>query len=141
MKLLKELAVILLIIGSFWLGTAAGAQKAGKIAFNEGIAFAENQQQEKVYESIVTNITYCESRDVHNRTSWAGAYGRAQFMERTFNWMKKLAGKPGLQWRNENDQMWLLNWAVRNGYGSHWQTCYRQAVVKSTETLIASISF
>jgi len=137
----KKTAVILLIMGSFWLGNLTGVAKASRVAFEEGVAFAENQVQERAYESIVTNITYCESRNVHDRTSWAGAYGRAQFMERTFNWMKKLAGKPGLQWRNENDQMWLLNWTVRNGYGSHWQTCYRQAVAKTTETLIATISF
>jgi hypothetical protein len=112
------------------------------MGFEEGIAFAEQQKQEQIYSSLVTNITYCESRDIHDRTSYAGAYGRAQFMERTFNWMKGLAGKPHLQWRSEADQMWLLNWAVRNGYGKHWQTCYHQAVAKTTESLVAwNVSF
>lgn len=96
--------------------------------FDAGMKQAVIQQKEEAVQIVTSRITYCESRNIHDRTSNKGAYGRAQFMKPTFNWMKNLAKHPELEWRNEKDQMWLLDWAVRNGYGSHWQTCYRQAV-------------
>lgn len=136
----KSFMAVILLVASFFMGSIVGSGKAYSRGLEEGRNQYKIVQQEMVYESIVENITYCESRDIHDRTSWAGAYGRAQFMERTFNWMKGLAGKENLEWRNEEDQMWLLNWAIRKGYGSHWQTCYRQAVAKTTEK-IAYIKF
>lgn len=139
--MLKNLLAVTLLLSTFWIGGVVGSKVSYDRGFQAGVIKAQEIQQEKVYESIVENITYCESRDIHDRTSWAGAYGRAQFMERTFNWMKGLAGKSELQWRDEEDQMWLLNWAVRKGYGSHWQTCYRQAVAKTSQAVVWHIKF
>lgn len=51
------------------------------------------------------------------------AYGIAQFQIRTFNWLKDLAGRPELSWKIKDDQIWLLRWAIDNGYGSLW-SCY-----------------
>ena len=116
----------------FTIGYGAGMTKGYDNGYADGAEQAPKVLQEMAYQSIVKNITYCESRDIHDRTSWAGAYGRAQFMDYTFKWMKGLAGRPELEWRSEKDQMWLLNWAIRHGYGKHWQTCYRQAVVKTS---------
>lgn len=50
-------------------------------------------------------------------------YGIAQFQIRTFKWLKDLARRPELHWRNKDDQIWLLQWAIDNGYGDLW-TCY-----------------
>lgn len=51
------------------------------------------------------------------------AYGIAQFQIRTFKWLKDLAGRPELNWKVKDDQIWLLRWAIDNGYGDLW-TCY-----------------
>jgi hypothetical protein len=56
--------------------------------------------------------------------------GVAQFKRTTFNWMKKLAGRPELKWTEQRDQEWLLSWGIHHGYGKHWGTCYTRAVRK-----------
>ena len=74
-------------------------------------------------------VMMCESKMVHN--TWGDldyphhAYGIAQFQERTFTWMKEMAGRPELHWKNKKDQIWLLEWAIENDYGKYW-TCYRK---------------
>lgn len=51
--------------------------------------------------------------------------GIAQFQRRTFDWLKVKAKHP--EWRHSNPihQLRLLNWALDNGYSSHW-TCWRK---------------
>lgn len=81
-------------------------------------------------EDKVNAVIQCESGGVHDR--WGDldypyhAYGIAQFQERTFYWMEGLA-KPDhkLYWYNEQDQRFLLKWAIENGLGKYW-TCYRR---------------
>jgi hypothetical protein len=48
------------------------------------------------------------------------AYGIAQFHQATFNTLKKLAGRPELKWKSEKDQLWLFDWAIRNGHAHNW---------------------
>ena len=55
------------------------------------------------------------------------AYGPAQFHEEAFNRMKKNAMKGGkpfyyLKYKNPSDQVTLLGWALKNGYGPEWTT-------------------
>ena len=57
-----------------------------------------------------------------NYSETCNEYGPAQFKEETFNWMKSLAKMEQLEWRNPTDQVTLLDWALRNGYGNHWAT-------------------
>lgn len=69
-------------------------------------------------------ILSCESKFRHDNL-WGDngkSYGIAQFQEITFNELKKRADKPRLKWKNQADQLWLLDWALRNGYASKW-TC------------------
>lgn len=81
---------------------------------------------------LAHKIIECESKFKHVN-NWGDldypypAYGIAQFQERTFNWMKGLAKMPDLEWKNREDQIWLLRWALKNGYGNHWYTCYNRA--------------
>jgi hypothetical protein len=82
----------------------------------------------------ITIIKYyvgqCESGNKHYNV-WGDsglAYGKYQFHKRTFNWMKKEAGRPELKWKVLADQEWLFQWAIEHGYGNHW-TCYRKAQV------------
>lgn len=102
----------------------------GRIAGNfEGYEACKSESKELIVTSVVKSITFCESSDKHNRWGDSGkAYGIAQFHKGTFNWMAKLSGHPEYQWKNKADQIALLDWAIRNGYGNHWQHCYKQAV-------------
>jgi accessory colonization factor AcfC len=86
----------------------------------------ESVREYDAVEKEALQIVMCESGGKHD--VWGDldkpypAYGIAQFQKRTFNYFKKLAGKPELKWKNQDDQLWLLRWAIRNGYSKHW-TC------------------
>ncbi|MEK6744264.1 MAG: hypothetical protein AABZ15_11660 [Nitrospirota bacterium] len=77
------------------------------------------------------SIILCESDYNRNNgtirhTAWGDggkSYGVAQFQFRTFNDLRTQAGRPDLRWKNRDDQIWLLDWALRHGYGKYW-TCY-----------------
>jgi hypothetical protein len=72
------------------------------------------------------NIIICESGGRKGIWGDGGkSHGCAQFQRPTFTWMKKEAKRPDLQWKKWADQLWLLDWALRHGYGKHW-TCYRK---------------
>ncbi len=94
--------------------------------------------QDKQIEFMANYIIYRESANRHEGV-WGDkrlpypAYGIAQFQKRTFNWMKTLAGRPDLNWKSEDDQRWLLVWALKNGYGNHWGNNYRRALRAAVE--------
>jgi hypothetical protein len=82
------------------------------------------------WDIMAEKIIQCESQ---NQMVWGDhnyyengvnikSYGVAQFQERTFNWLKELANKPKLDFYSRQDQVWLLNWALENGYSYLW-TC------------------
>lgn len=52
------------------------------------------------------------------------AYGIAQFHEKTFDWMKGLAKRDDLLYKERDDQIELMAWAFSNGYAHHW-SCYQ----------------
>lgn len=52
------------------------------------------------------------------------SFGIAQFQRRTFLWLSAKAGRTDLKWKDPKDQMWLLIWAIKHGYGHYW-TCWR----------------
>lgn len=115
------------------------------VGFHEGFdwgrkierQFGEQEASTTFVRAVVPEITRCESNDRHDRWGDEGAaYGIAQFHERTFNWMRKLAGHPELQWKSEHDQRWLLTWAIEHGYGKHWQRCYRKAAKKYANEIV-----
>ena len=82
------------------------------------------------HKEIIERILFCESSNRHEGV-WGDlnykhhAYGIAQFQRRTFYWMAGLSGMQGLNWKNKEDQIWLLNWALENNLGKHW-TCYNK---------------
>lgn len=73
------------------------------------------------------NILTCESGIKHEGTWGDGgkSYGIAQFQYATFDYLRNKAGRPGLRWKNRDDQIELLDWALRNGYGKYW-TCFQK---------------
>jgi hypothetical protein len=67
-------------------------------------------------------ILSCESKFRHDGI-WGDngrSYGIAQFQKPTFDELKTRAGKTTLQWTKQEDQLWLLDWALRNGYAKKW---------------------
>ncbi len=92
---------------------------------NEMRASVISLQEDIKTEQIVQKIIICESSGKYNARGDGGkSYGPAQFKNATFKWMKVLAGRPEIQWKNPQHQVWLLRWAIGNGYGGHW-TCYQ----------------
>jgi hypothetical protein len=79
------------------------------------------------------SIILCESDGKHVGTWGDGgrSYGIAQFQRATFNDLRKEAGRPDLRWKNRDDQLWLLDWALRHGYGDRW-TCFKKATPRTT---------
>lgn len=76
---------------------------------------------------LAAKIIMCESSCRHEGVygDHGKAYGIAQFHRPTFNEFKKRAGRPDLKYKSEQDQIWLLKWALRNGLENHW-TCYKK---------------
>lgn len=89
-----------------------------KIAYNV-VSFDLEVEKEKL------SILLCESGIKHEGVWGDGgeSYGIAQWQYATFKDLRELAGRPWLKWKNRDDQIWLLDWALRNGYGKYW-TCY-----------------
>lgn len=48
------------------------------------------------------------------------SYGIAQFQESTFYWLAEKADLQDPDWKDESQQITLLAWAVKNGYGGLW---------------------
>ena len=77
------------------------------------------------------HIIACESSGYHHGV-WGDSgksYGIAQFQLGTFKDLRTEAGKPELKWMNKADQLWLLDWALRHGYGKRW-TCFDERLMK-----------
>lgn len=53
------------------------------------------------------------------------AHGVAQFHRPTFDWMKKKANMPLLQYSSSTDQIILMEWALTQNLGSNWSTFNR----------------
>ena len=78
-------------------------------------------------DKVKYQVGYCESRNKHDNI-WGDngkAYGKFQFHEKTFNYLKVKYGVPGLQWKSEKDQEELFKRAIEDGQGKLW-TCYRE---------------
>lgn len=72
-------------------------------------------------------VGYCESRNGHEG-KWGDnglAYGRYQFHQKTFNWLKNKYGRPELQRTSLADQEWLFEQAIKDGRGNLW-SCYKK---------------
>ena len=77
----------------------------------------------KIYGSLLSDIVECESGGRHNVWGDKGmAYGIAQFWENTFFWLADLAEIKNPDWYNKKQQLYLLDWAIKNGYSYLW-TC------------------
>ncbi len=83
-------------------------------------------EQDAELEREKLSILTCESGLRHEGIWGDGgkSYGIAQFQYATFKDLRTQAGRLDLRWKDMHDQLWLLDWALRNGYGRYW-TCYK----------------
>lgn len=98
-----------------------------KDAWIERLKMSQHQaEMDAEIEREKLRILTCESGIRHEGIWGDGgrSYGIAQFQYPTFDDLRSQAGRPDLRWKNMNDQLWLLDWALRNGYGRYW-TCYK----------------
>lgn len=73
----------------------------------------------RTYAALSEAIIECESNGNQNAIGKEGEIGIAQFKKETWNWMCREANYAGDIY-NEEDQRYILSWALENGYGSHW---------------------
>lgn len=78
-----------------------------------------------IYRTLGEKIIWCESNGDNSKVGKAGEIGIAQFMPETFKLFSKMAGKEWLDIYSEEDQRYLLEWAIKNGYIHHW-TCAKK---------------
>lgn len=79
------------------------------------------------FDKLKIKILNCESNLKH-KNIWGDnhrSYGIAQFQLRTFNYLKNRANRKELKWKSIDDQLWLFDWSLKNGYAKNW-TCYRK---------------
>lgn len=120
---------VVMIIALLQLGMYAGrkaeAQAASPSYLDQLKIRLTATEYELEIEREKMSILLCESGIRHEGTWGDGgkSYGIAQFQLATFKDLRKEAGRPELQWKNRDDQLWLLDWALRHGYGKYW-TCY-----------------
>lgn len=80
---------------------------------------------------IISKIIQCESSGRHNIYGDGGrSFGIAQFQKATFYWLAGKSGLKGLKWKDRDDQIKLLTWAVQNNHGHLW-SCYKKLKVMS----------
>lgn len=129
------LSSILALIAGFALGTRNGRSLERQTIVAEveelGAAIDSlNAETDRLNtERVVAGIINCESGGRHDGLWGDGgrSYGVAQFNEQTFYRFAAKSGAPNLDWKNREDQIVLLHWAVTNGYGPSW-SCYGKAV-------------
>jgi len=123
------LAIILLQFGMY-MGRTASAEVVEFTPRTGALDLLKQQLSETRLDLEVEreklSIILCESGAIHHNVWGDGgkSYGICQFQKRTFYWMAELANKPELRWKRRDDQVWLLDWALRHGYGKYW-ACYK----------------
>ncbi len=118
--MLNKCLLFLFMLGLCFFSVLVVAQViSNRIAYNNAW---ENQKEQ---------ILECESDNRHYDTGGkikkgdgGRAYGIAQFHKKTFEVLKKLARRPELDLKNKDDQLWLFDWALKNGHAHNW-TCAR----------------
>lgn len=78
---------------------------------------------------IADRVVACESggRNIEILdTNGKMSRGIAMFQDTTWKWMSQEAGITGSSMEPEKAYA-VLVWALKNGYGDHWRTCFRRA--------------
>jgi len=128
----KVIAGFMLIVIGAMLGLVWShvQMKEYKKAMSNELKRAERKLTEMEDElnnrEILAKVIKCESGGRHNIYGDGGkAFGIAQFHKATFLWLAEKSGMEGLKWKDKEAQIFLLKWALANGYANHW-TCYKK---------------
>lgn len=105
------LVIFLTMIIAGFLLIHGGAQGSINIDVNE-----------QYHQAVLEEILHLESSTGRNLHGKDGEWGVAQFKEESFEYLKRVAGMPWLSWKDNVDQVILLDWCLRNGYEYHWTT-------------------
>lgn len=108
-----SLAIILIQVG-IWHGRKI-TNEAWEAALTE-----ISQEYERLI--ILEKIIRLESSGKHQVWGANGEFGICQFKPETFFFLAEKAGLPDPDWQNQAQQIALLNWSIRNGFGNHWST-------------------
>jgi hypothetical protein len=133
-KRVKDTLAAIIILGLFLSGAWCGSLyereqwRPGVKAMTQEIDRLErtvDNESARVAEMVMI-VTNCESSNRHEGIYGDGgkAYGIAQIWEATFHRLARTMGRPELRWKDKRDQLIVLSWAIRNGYGKEW-TCGR----------------
>jgi len=82
------------------------------------------------YEDLADAIIECESSGRNIEiidTNGKYSRGIAMFQDETWAWMSRGAGVTGVATEPEKARTVLI-WALENGYGGHWYTCYHKVI-------------
>ena len=71
---------------------------------------------------ILEGIIVAESSGRHDVWGKDGERGICQFKKSTFYWMAEKARLENPDWKDQTQQIYLLNFAIRNGWGKLWTT-------------------
>ena len=86
---------------------------------------AQIQAEIKLREQVLS-VIMCESSGRHEGI-WGDrgrSYGITQLQKPTWDYLSVKAGIQG-SWKDKQDQVRLLEWAIQNGHGDNW-TCWRK---------------
>ena len=132
--------VIFLIVAPFlvWICTKVITPKLNYEIREESVVRQTNIHYYPQF-TVLASLAHLYPKDMRDtltcESNWIGGkwgdldlqypvYGVAQFQNRTFNWMKKEAGWDWMEWKNDEHQLQLMEWAFEQGYQEHW-SCWK----------------
>ena len=119
---MKLFVSFLSMIVFFFVGLESGilVQKRNEL---ETAQIASTVVEELKILDTIERVIIAESGGKHQNVWGAnGEYGVCQMKRQTFYWLAKKAGLNDPDWKNQIHQIYLLRWAIKNGYASHWST-------------------
>lgn len=125
--------VIVLVQATMWQTRKTEREAIARELAENGTLIEEMRERLNAIEAEIAmretmaKVIECESSGRHEGVWGDGgrSYGIAQFQRRTFGYLAEKSGIEGLDWKDRDDQIWLLRWSIDNGYGDLW-TCYRK---------------
>jgi len=108
-----SLVVLIFLAGTFY------GRRLERVCWEKALAEVSQEYERLI---ILEKIIRAESSGRHQVWGANGEFGICQFKPETFFFLAEKAGLPNPDWQNQAQQIALLNWSIRNGFGNHWST-------------------